>query len=135
LADVAELADALDSKSSDRKIVWVRSPPSAELVKTQLLPSTHRLLSRRNHNDSHDGDCKVFASRLRAQQNVILEFGYFLGKFGPAAVCALYEPGVELPSDVSGMLYIPLEDGVGWMLKVATELKGAGIDVDLNRIF
>jgi hypothetical protein len=29
LADVAELADALDSKSSDRKIVWVRSPPSA----------------------------------------------------------------------------------------------------------
>src|SRR6266516_428298 len=25
----AELADALDSKSSDRKIVWVRSPPPA----------------------------------------------------------------------------------------------------------
>jgi predicted nucleotide-binding protein len=71
----------------------------------------------------------------RARQNVILEFGYFLGKFGPAAVCALYEPGVELPSDVSGMLYIPVEDGVGWMLKVATELKAAGIDVDLNRIF
>jgi hypothetical protein len=30
LADVAELADALDSKSSDRKVVWVRSPPSAQ---------------------------------------------------------------------------------------------------------
>jgi hypothetical protein len=28
---VAELADALDSKSSDRKIVWVRSPPPAHL--------------------------------------------------------------------------------------------------------
>jgi hypothetical protein len=26
---VAELADALDSKSSDRKIVWVRAPPPA----------------------------------------------------------------------------------------------------------
>jgi hypothetical protein len=26
---VADLADALDSKSSDRKIVWVRSPPPA----------------------------------------------------------------------------------------------------------
>ena len=26
---MAELADALDSKSSDRKIVWVRSPPPA----------------------------------------------------------------------------------------------------------
>ena len=32
-ADVAELADALDSKSSDRKVVWVRSPPSAEALK------------------------------------------------------------------------------------------------------
>src|SRR5271170_180462 len=28
-ADVAELADALDSKSSIRKDVWVRPPPSA----------------------------------------------------------------------------------------------------------
>ena len=69
----------------------------------------------------------------RARQNVILEFGYFLGKFGPAAVCALYEPGVELPSDVSGMLYIPVDDGGGWRLKVAAELKAAGIDVDMNR--
>ena len=30
-ADVAELADALDSKSSIRKDVWVRPPPSAPL--------------------------------------------------------------------------------------------------------
>jgi hypothetical protein len=29
VADVAELADALDSKSSNRKVVWVRPPPSA----------------------------------------------------------------------------------------------------------
>jgi hypothetical protein len=29
-AGVAELADALDSKSSDRKIVWVRAPPPAK---------------------------------------------------------------------------------------------------------
>ncbi len=32
LAGVAELADALDSKSSDRKIVWVRAPPPAGLT-------------------------------------------------------------------------------------------------------
>jgi hypothetical protein len=31
-AGVAELADALDSKSSDRKIVWVRAPPPASLL-------------------------------------------------------------------------------------------------------
>ena len=32
IAGVAELADALDSKSSDRKIVWVRAPPPAILT-------------------------------------------------------------------------------------------------------
>ncbi len=31
VADVAELADALDSKSGIRKDVWVRPPPSAPL--------------------------------------------------------------------------------------------------------
>ena len=31
VADVAELADALDSKSGTRKSVWVRPPPSAPL--------------------------------------------------------------------------------------------------------
>ena len=31
-AGVAELADALDSKSSDRKIVWVRAPPPAKSI-------------------------------------------------------------------------------------------------------
>ena len=70
----------------------------------------------------------------RARQNVILEFGYFLAKLGPAAVCALYEPGVELPSDVSGMLYVPVESGPGWKLKLCLEMKAAGIDVDMNRI-
>ena len=29
IAGVAELADALDSKSSGRKVVWVRAPPPA----------------------------------------------------------------------------------------------------------
>ena len=33
VADVAELADALDSKSGIRKDVWVRPPPSAPLKK------------------------------------------------------------------------------------------------------
>jgi hypothetical protein len=30
------LADALDSKSSDRKVVWVRAPPPADRVTISL---------------------------------------------------------------------------------------------------
>jgi hypothetical protein len=36
-AGVAELADALDSKSSDRKIVWVRAPPPAMTLKHRFI--------------------------------------------------------------------------------------------------
>src|ERR1700747_2078931 len=42
----------------------------------------------------------------RARQNVILELGYFIGKLGRNRVCALYEPDVEMPSDITGMGYV-----------------------------
>jgi Predicted nucleotide-binding protein containing TIR-like domain len=47
------------------------------------------------------------ATRLnpRARQNVVLEFGYFMAKLGRGRVVALHEAGVELPSDVIGVLY------------------------------
>jgi hypothetical protein len=41
-ADVAELADALDSKSSTGNSVWVRSPPSAERDSERCSPFTSR---------------------------------------------------------------------------------------------
>jgi hypothetical protein len=37
-AGVAELADALDSKSSGREAVWVRAPPPALLIQDSLFP-------------------------------------------------------------------------------------------------
>jgi predicted nucleotide-binding protein len=68
----------------------------------------------------------------RARQNVILELGYFIGKLSRARVCALYREGVELPSDIHGVLYIPYDEGNGWRLQLAKEIRAAGITVDLN---
>ncbi len=63
----------------------------------------------------------------RARPNVIFEFGYFVGKLGRRRVCCLYTGGVELPSDVSGLLYKPytnsIEDTFYELLK---ELRAAG---------
>jgi len=42
----------------------------------------------------------------RARQNVVLEFGYFLGKLGRRRVCYLYKEGVELPADMHGLVYV-----------------------------
>lgn len=70
--------------------------------------------------------------RPRARQNVILELGYFVGRLSRSKVCALYKGTVEMPSDFHGVIYLPMDEGGGWKLKVASELKQAGIAVDLN---
>jgi predicted nucleotide-binding protein len=59
----------------------------------------------------------------RARQNVVLEFGYFMGKLGRGRVAALHEAGVELPSDVTGVLYKSLAGN--WHTELARELKAA----------
>jgi len=72
---------------------------------------------------------------LRARQNVVLELGYFLGKLGRARVCALYERGVEIPSDYQGVLFVEHDNSDRWRFELVRELRGAGFDVDANRIF
>lgn len=72
------------------------------------------------------------AQRLRARQNVIFELGYFIGRLGRAKVCALYESGVELPTDISGVVYVALDAGGAWRFALADELHAAGFDIDYN---
>lgn len=84
---------------------------------------------------SKDDVGKSITSRTtqpRARQNVVFEFGYFFGRIGRNKVLALYENGVELPSDVSGILYKSLDNSKSWQLEVAKELKSAGYEIDLN---
>ncbi len=68
----------------------------------------------------------------RARQNVIFELGFFIGKLGRSRVCSLYRENVELPSDYSGVTYIPYDQSGAWKLIVARELKQIGYSVDLN---
>jgi predicted nucleotide-binding protein len=75
------------------------------------------------------------ALRLRARQNVVLELGYFSGKLGRKAVCALHRGSIELPSNYLGVVYIPIDEGGGWQLRLAKELKAAGFSIDMNRAF
>ena len=69
----------------------------------------------------------------RARQNVIFEFGYFIGRLGRNRVCALTKGDVEIPSDYDGVIYITLDNAGGWKMKLVKELKDAGLDVDANR--
>jgi len=73
------------------------------------------------------------AISLRARQNVIFELGFFTAFLGRSKVAVLYENGVEIPSDFSGIIYIPIDREGAWKFKLAQELKTAGIKIDLNR--
>lgn len=71
-------------------------------------------------------------TNARARQNVVFEHGYFAALLGRENVIALTKGGVELPSDLSGVVYISMENE-GWKLQLATEMRGiSGLTVDSN---
>lgn len=70
----------------------------------------------------------------RPRQNVVLELGYFVGKLGRDRVILLKGTGVDLPSDILGVGYIPLDPAGGWQLQLLRELRAASFTVDLNRL-
>jgi predicted nucleotide-binding protein len=66
----------------------------------------------------------------RARQNVILEFGYFMGLLGREKVCCLYKADVELPSDMHGIVYLLFKDSVDEAKDmIIKELKAAGYTI------
>ena len=66
----------------------------------------------------------------RARQNVVLELGYFMGYLGREKVAVIYEEGVEMPSDYSGVEYVALDKSGAWKQKLAQELGAAGLALD-----
>lgn len=69
----------------------------------------------------------------RARQNVVFEHGLLIGKLGRERVFPLVtDHSVELPGDISGMVY--LSDN-GWEVNLAREIKALKYDIDLNKVF
>jgi len=73
--------------------------------------------------------------RPRARQNVVFELGFFIGRLGRERVCALYKGECDIPSDYSGVLWVSMDDGGAWRSKLAQEMKAAGIDLDIDKLF
>jgi predicted nucleotide-binding protein len=84
--------------------------------------------------DDDEGGPKNGVSQPRARQNVVLELGFFLGKLGRGRVVILHGTDVELPSDLHGVLYVPLDGAGAWRNAVARELEAAGLEIDLKAL-
>jgi predicted nucleotide-binding protein len=69
----------------------------------------------------------------RPRQNVVLELGYFVGRLGRSKTLVLVKGEVEMPSDVLGLVYEPMDRTEGWKIRLARELKASGFEIDLNR--
>jgi predicted nucleotide-binding protein len=70
----------------------------------------------------------------RARQNVVFEHGYLIGRIGRSKVCALVKGDIEKPNDISGVVYVIMDEADGWHFTIAKELKKAGYEVDLNKL-
>ena len=70
----------------------------------------------------------------RARQNVVFEHGYLIGKIGRRNVCALVKGDVEKPNDISGVVYISMDNDGAWQLAVAKELRSSDYAVDMNKV-
>jgi predicted nucleotide-binding protein len=67
----------------------------------------------------------------RARQNVIFEHGYLVAKLTRSHVVPLVSGIVELPGDISGIVYVA---DANWQVEIAKEMKAAGYEIDFNKI-
>ncbi|NWA25751.1 nucleotide-binding protein [Pseudomonas gingeri] len=65
----------------------------------------------------------------RARQNVVFEHGYLMAKLGRENVCALVKGKIETPNDISGVVYVPLDQAGAWQKEIVKELKACGYTI------
>ena len=97
-------------KYSDVGFAFVILTPDDVCCETSNFSQMIPLLSNRSGLELSGFLLSAFKNRAR--QNVILEFGFFIGKLGRERVCCLLKGDVEKPSDMDGILYVPFIDSI-----------------------
>ncbi|WP_093373973.1 TIR domain-containing protein [Tindallia magadiensis] len=72
--------------------------------------------------------------KSRARQNVVFEHGFLMGKLGRKRVCALVKENIETPNDISGIIYVEMDNAHAWEFTIAKEMRHLGYPIDLNRL-
>lgn len=57
--------------------------------------------------------------KFRPRQNVLLELGYFFAKLGRTKTLVLTSGELDLPSDIFGIVYTPINNDEGWKVTLA----------------
>jgi predicted nucleotide-binding protein len=75
------------------------------------------------------------APQKRARQNVVFEFGFFIGKLRTPCVAALVKGRIEKPSDFDGIGYIDFDAKGEWKRLLAREMQYAEVPFDASKVF
>ena len=74
-------------------------------------------------------------AKPRARQNVVMEMGMLIAAFGRSRVAILKKGDLEVPSDASGILYLPFNNHVReTAVKLCQRLREAGFELSPNAI-
>lgn len=68
-------------------------------------------------------------ARDRARQNVVFEHGYLMAKLGRKNVCALVKGQIETPNDISGVVYVTMDQFGAWKQEINKELSACGYSI------
>ena len=82
----------------------------------------------RDKNDPSDKD------RYRARQNVVFEHGYLIAKLTRERVCAFVKGDVEIPGDISGMIYTTMDALGAWKQSLVKNMNAVGLEADISRL-
>ena len=76
---------------------------------------------------------KLGEPSYRASQDVILQLGILIGKYGRDQICFLCKGELELPSSIDGITLTPIDDNGGWVLNLIREMEYAGLSIDISK--
>ena len=71
------------------------------------------------------------SAKPRARQNVVFETGYFIGRLGRENITILADKGIEIPSDLQGVVYTGTDN---WEFSLLKELRSMGYSIDFNKM-
>ena len=69
--------------------------------------------------------------KLCSECGAELEAGYFMGYLGRENTIIIADENVEIPGDLSGMVYTTKEN---WEFEMLKELNAAGMKIDMNKL-
>lgn len=72
--------------------------------------------------------------KFRARQNVVFEHGYLIGKLSRKRVSAFVKNKIETSGDISGVVYIPMDNDGAWKYKLIGKMNNVEFTLDKNLI-